>query len=433
MNLVQAAVLEVYAGVRLEGFLADRALERVLRREKQLFSSERRAVAESVYGMLRQEKRLDFAMFGEKPPALPASDLHALRFAALRVLEGADPQEAAATHGIAPRLRGALERVRTPLPEGLPPARRIELEGSLPPFVAELLLEELGEAEALEFTRAIGKRAPLTVRVNTLKTTREALAARLAEEGVPSHPTRYSPLGLTLESRINAFSLGAFRDGWFEIQDEGSQLLSMLVGARPKEQVFDTCAGAGGKTLALAADMRNSGELHALDVDPRRLEELARRARRAGVHNTRVKPLPAEPEEADRFIERLRGRGARVLIDAPCSGLGSIRRNPDARYRFTPEDFTRYPALQSELLQRFARLVAPGGRLVYATCSVARAENEAVVERFLESGAPFTLLKADEVLGFEGAEELVSGPYLRLFPHRHGTDGFFAAVLQRAD
>ncbi len=431
MNLVQAAVLEVYGSVRSEGYLADRALERVLRRETGLFSSERRAVAESVYGLLRQEKRLDFAMFGEQTPSLPASDLHALRFAALRVLEGEDPAIAAQTHAIAPKLRARLERVRQPLPNDLSPERRIELEGSLPPFIARLLLEELGADEALQFTRAIGQRAPLTVRTNTLKATRDELAKRLAEEGVPSHPTKYSPLGLTLETRINAFSLGAFRDGWFEIQDEGSQLLTMLVGARPKEQVFDTCAGAGGKTLALAAEMRNSGELHALDVDPRRLEELSRRARRADVHNTRVKPLPADPGEADAFIDTMRGRGARVLIDAPCSGLGSIRRNPDARYRLNEADLTKYPALQTELLERFARLVKPGGRLVYATCSIARAENEAVVERFLASGAPFEVVPADSVLGFEAAKELVSGPYLRTFPHRHGSDGFFAAVLKR--
>ena len=242
-----------------------------------------------------------------------------------------------------------------------------------------------------------------------------------------AHPTRFSPLGVALHSRLNAFGLSAFREGLFELQDEGSQLIGQLVQARAGERVVDACAGAGGKALALSADMQNKGELVALDKDPQRLSELARRARRAGVFNLRLKPIPAEADGAERALESLFGHADRVLIDAPCSGLGTLRRNPDARYRIVPGDIERYAALQRELLARFARLARKGGRVVYATCSIAREENEGVVEAFLASGAPFRLVSASPLVPIETTR----GPYLRLFPHLHGTDGFFAAVLER--
>jgi 16S rRNA (cytosine967-C5)-methyltransferase len=404
-DLVRSAVLEVYAAVRSEGQLADRALDRVLRRERRLYSQERRAVAESVYGLLRQERRLDFVLFGgAPPPKLGWSELYEARLSAL---------EAGAASA--------------PLPENLPMLDRVGLEGSLPPFLAKMLVEELGEANALELSRALASRAPLTVRANLLKGDRATLAERLSAEGVRSSATRWSPLGLTLEARGNALALQAYEEGRFEIQDEGSQLIALLMEAKPGERVVDACAGAGGKTLALAAAMQNKGELWAFDVDAKRLGELKQRARRAGVHNVRIQALSAEPSGSDP-LERLRGKSDRVLVDAPCSGLGTLRRSPDARYRLKPEDFIRFPALQASILVRFAPLVRPGGRLVYATCSLARQENEAVIEEFLASKAPFRAVSIGPLLG---QPALAQGPFLRLYPHRHGTDGFFAAVLER--
>src|SRR5262249_12401408 len=243
-------------------------------------------------------------------------------------------------------------------------------------------------------------------------------------------PTLLSPLGVILESRPNAFSLRAFKQGQLELQDEGSQLLGMLVDPPPKI-VVDACAGAGGKTLQLAAAMKNRGELYAFDVSERRLEELRKRARRAGVYNVRIRPT-VSGEEARAAGADLIGRAHRVLVDAPCSGSGALRRNPDARYRRTAEEVRAHAERQKRLLSAFAELVRPGGRLVYGTCSVLREENEEVVEDFLRRRPDFTLLPIAEVLGDELARRLVRDGYLRLAPHLHGTDGFFGAALQRS-
>jgi 16S rRNA (cytosine967-C5)-methyltransferase len=205
----------------------------------------------------------------------------------------------------------------------------------------------------------MNERAPLTARVNLLRTTREALLERLSAEGVDARPTPLSPLGLFLETRQNAFALPSFREGLFELQDEGSQLLGLLVDA-PPTRVVDACAGAGGKTLQLAAQMRNRGELFALDIDARRLEELKRRARRAGVHNARIRPIPAPGPEVAPALADLVDRADRVLVDAPCSGTGTFRRKPDARYRLTEAMLAQHIERQHLLLEQFAPLVRPG-------------------------------------------------------------------------
>jgi 16S rRNA (cytosine967-C5)-methyltransferase len=424
---VRASVLEAYAAVREDGQLADRTLERILRRERALYSHERRAIGETLYALLRSERRLDFALFGrDAPPS--GSGLFTLRLAALEVLSGGEPRSIAASHGLSPATATRLARVRNPLPDDLSARERIALVGSFPDFLAALLSDELGAKDALAFAHAMEERAPLTVRANTLLCDRDALAARLAREGCETTKTRLAPHGLVLQTRINVFALPSFKEGWFEVQDEGSQLLATLVGARPRERVVDACAGAGGKTLALAADMRNTGEILALDVDERRLDELRPRARRARAHNVRVRLIP-EGDVASTALDDLMSRADRVLVDAPCTGLGTLRRNPDARYRMVPEDLIRHVERQRVLLPRFAALVRPGGLLVYATCSVARAENEGIVEGFLACGAPFRIRPVEEVLpNLLGTSP---GPFLKLLPHRHGTDGFFAAVLER--
>jgi 16S rRNA (cytosine967-C5)-methyltransferase len=232
-----------------------------------------------------------------------------------------------------------------------------------------------------------------------------------------------------LETRINAFSLEAFREGLFEIQDEGSQVLGMLVDA-PPTQVLDACAGAGGKTLQLAAQMKNRGELHALDIDARRLEELKRRARRAGVHNVRIHALEKQGE-TEATLEPFQKRMDRVLIDAPCSGTGTLRRKPDARYRLTEAELKVNVERQKRLLGRFAPLLKVKGRLIYGTCSVLREENEAVVEDFLSRHSDFERRPVSEKLPAALTEQVSQGGYLRLYTHRHGTDGFFGALIER--
>jgi 16S rRNA (cytosine967-C5)-methyltransferase len=346
---------------------------------------------------------------------------------------GAAPPEVAARRlGVPPRaIMAALDRPAERIAAIPDPVERLAVEASLPPWIVERFVAELGLAEAGALARAMNERAPLTVRANLLKTRRDALQSRLTGEGTSARLTRFSPWGLVLDGHANAFALPSFQEGLFEIQDEGSQLVALAVGARPGWKVADACAGAGGKALALSAEMHGKGSLIALDSDADRLAEAQRRARRAGVHNLRARPIPAG-QEAIADLADLAGQCERVLVDAPCAGLGTLRRKPDARWRLKPDDPARFAALQKELLVRFAALVKPGGRLVYATCSIGRAENAdvaAFVVREVAGLAPFPLSVA---LGEDLARTLgADGHMLQLLPHRHGTDGFFVAAFTR--
>ena len=371
-DLVDAAVLEVHGLVHDQGWLADRALERVLRTDR-LWASERRAAAEALYGLTRWQGQLDWLL----SPAGPPPDL-ATRYAAwLTRFGGLDRQPRRAASRCRP---AAWRRSTRPTPGWTRWTTRWSgwrCRRSLPRWIAERFVAELGLAEAEALAAVLNERAPLTVRANLLKGDREALRARLAAEGTSATLTPYSPWGLTLDGHQNAFALQSFKDGAFEIQDEGSQLIALACGARPGMTVVDACAGAGGKTLALAAEMRNKGTLWALDSDADRLDEARRRARRAGVDNLRTRAIAAGDEAAAQLAD-LRGRADVVLVDAPCSGLGTLRRKPDARWRLSPADPERFAALQRELVARFATLLKPGGRLVYATCAISRVENEGV-------------------------------------------------------
>ncbi|WP_426750818.1 RsmB/NOP family class I SAM-dependent RNA methyltransferase [Myxococcus sp. Y35] len=433
-DLVLQACLEAYGSVRHEGRMADRALDFTLRRKANLYSNERRAVAERVYGLLRRQRTVDFLLSRAHPrfDTLETSRQDVLRLAASRVLYGEPHGLVARQSALAPAdaaALGALPEAAAGL-EAMPPRAHFPIAASLPDFLAERFLATFGR-DAARAAEAMNERAPLVARANLLKGDRDALAQRLRAESVEVTPTPLSPLGLVLETRINAFSLESFREGLMELQDEGSQLLGMLVDA-PPTRVVDACAGAGGKTLQLAAQMKNRGDLHALDVDERRMEDLKKRARRAGVHNVRTQLIPHEGPEADAALTPLKGKADRVLVDAPCSGTGTFRRKPDARYRLTPEDLEMHVGRQKALLARFARLVKPGGRLIYGTCSVLREENEGVVEDFLARHPDFTVKPVAELLGPELGEKVGPGPFLRLAPHTHGTDGFFGAVLVRA-
>ena len=427
-DLVDAVVLEVYGLVHEQGWLADRALERVLRREHRLFAAERRAAAEALYGLVRWQGQIEWLLGPAGPRALPAA-----RYALFLARFGGVAPGAAARRLGAPReALAALEGADARIAAVADPVERFAVEESLPRWIAGRFAAELGLPEAKALARAMNQRAPVTVRANLLKTTREELRERLATEGVASEPTSHSPWGLVLDGGANAFALRSFRSGLFEMQDEGSQLVALACAARPGHRVVDACAGAGCKSLALAMEMRNKGDLHALDSDAGRLDEARRRARRAGVHNLRARAIPAGPEAAQAIAD-LAGQADRVLVDAPCSGLGTLRRKPDARWRLQPGDPERFAATQKQLAARFAPLVKPGGRLVYATCAVGRAENEEVAAFVLAEVpglAPFPLAAA---LGEDLARSLgAQGHTLTLHPHRHGTDGFFIAAFERA-
>jgi 16S rRNA (cytosine967-C5)-methyltransferase len=430
-DLVTQACLEAYGAIRHEGRLADRALDFTLRSKKHLYSNERRAVAERIYALLRRQITVEHLLDRARPgfDKLASTQKDLLRIAASRVLMG--ESVASVTRGMG--LGGADAQGLELLPaaaaelQAMPSRDRYPIAASLPPFLAEKFREEFG-AQAETAAEAMNERGPLSARVNTLKGDREKLMQLLRDEGADCRAAPLSPLGVILETRINAFSMAAFQDGYFELHVEGSLLLGMLVDP-PPTKVIDACAGAGGKTLQLAAQMKNRGELFAFDINERRMEDLRRRARRADVHNVRVRVIPESGDPAREAVKDLVGKADRVLVDAPCSGTGTYRRKPDARYRLGPEDLAMQVARQRELLGRFSELVKPGGRIIYGTCSVLREENEAVVEDFLAAHPEFSLKPASDELGPELGAKTTRGGYLRLAPHLHGTDGFFGAIL----
>ncbi|GAA0587202.1 RsmB/NOP family class I SAM-dependent RNA methyltransferase [Caenispirillum bisanense] len=310
----------------------------------------------------------------------------------------------------------------------MPPAVRFEV----PDWIWSRFADLFGEDAERELT-AMLEEAPLDLRVNTLKGDRDAAMAALEAEGVRSEPARLSPVGLRLRGgRVNLAGLKVFNDGLVEVQDEGSQLVALLADARPGMAVVDFCAGAGGKTLGLAAAMDNKGRLVACDVSEGRLERSAVRLKRAGAHNVTRRTLTSEH---DKWVKRQAGTFDRVLVDAPCTGTGTWRRNPDARWRLKDEHLEDLKGRQASILDSAARLVKPGGRLVYATCSLLPEENQGQIDAFLgRHGEAFRLKPVAEVW----AEVIGSPPCpaggdtLRLTPARHHTDGFFVAVLERA-
>jgi len=304
---------------------------------------------------------------------------------------------------------------------------------NLPEWLATALREQVGnEFDAL--VASLNQPAPLDLRVNVLKKKREAVLAELRQAGLPCEPTPYSPMGIRLQGKPSLAKLPAFVQGDVEVQDEGSQLLALLLDAKRGEMVVDFCAGAGGKTLAIGAAMRNSGRLYAFDTSGHRLDALKPRLARSGLSN--VHPVAIAHERDDR-IKRLAGKIDRVLVDAPCSGLGTLRRSPDLKWRQNPQTVAAQAELQLAILNSAARLLKPGGRLVYATCSLLPAENEAVVTAFGEAQPDFEPVPVAGLLETALVPQAAflctgdGGQMLRLWPHRHATDGFFAAVWRK--
>jgi 16S rRNA (cytosine967-C5)-methyltransferase len=290
---------------------------------------------------------------------------------------------------------------------------------------------DLDAAEFVALAQSLMQSAPLDLRVNLLKSTRDAALAELRSLGIAAEPMRYSPWGLRVQGKPALNRSALFTEGAIEVQDEGSQLLALLLAPRRGEMVADFCAGAGGKTLALGAMMRNTGRLYAFDVAEHRLDKLRPRLARSGLSN--VYPVVIAHERDDR-IQRLAGKLDRVLVDAPCTGTGTLRRNPDLKWRLGEAELPKLAAQQAAILKSAASLLKPGGRLVYATCSLLPLENRAVVEQFLHEQPTFTLQNAAEALASQQVifEPGADNAMLELFPHRHGTDGFFAAVMQRS-
>jgi 16S rRNA (cytosine967-C5)-methyltransferase len=316
-----------------------------------------------------------------------------------------------------------LRQVRAARNEGLPDAVRAEL----PDWLWHKLEIQHGRDQAMRMAQGLLNAAPLDLRVNVARTTREDVLARLETDGIEAVATPYSPAGVRLAGKpaINHHPL--FLDGLIEVQDEGSQLLAWLLAPRRSEMIADYCAGAGGKTLALAMLMRGAGRIYAMDVSAKRLSALAARAARAQVSNIHSIALAGDN---DARAKRLAGKLERVLVDAPCSGFGTLRRNPDLKWRHAANAITELSQKQLRILESASRLVKTGGRLLYATCSVLREENEAIVDAFHGAHPEFKPLSCAQIFAAHKIA-IDTSERLRLWPHVHGTDGFFAAVFER--
>jgi 16S rRNA (cytosine967-C5)-methyltransferase len=401
----------------LEGTLpADSQMASYFRAHPVMGVHDRGQVAETVYGCLRDRRVLEY-LCGDGGTT---SDC----LVAARLLRQGLSARALEDNGYRRDVRELAARVRTLDPATLPP----EVRANLPDWLWQRLVAELGEPEALSLADALNRPAPVDLRVNSHKASREEVQQRLAKQGFETTPTPFSPVGLRRATRESLFNTAAFKDGLFEIQDEGSQLLSLLLEPRRNEMVVDFCAGAGGKTLHLGALMGNTGSLYAFDTSAKRLERLKPRLRRSGLQNVRTVAIAHERDER---VQRLAGKADRVLVDAPCSGIGTLRRNPDIKWRSI--DLAALVADQQRILAAAATLVKPDGRLVYATCSLLREENDEVVSAFLAAHASFTIMPAVEILARRHVTLDMPDAALRLLPHRHGTDGFFAMALQRSD
>ena len=412
------ACAELVAQVLKFDHPADAVVSRYFREHRSLGPRERATLAETAYAVLRRKLQYEhFAGSGSGP-----------RERRLAILGFAGPRDFLKS-ALSEQEKAWLEQC-----DAVDPASLIERHRhNLPEWLAGPLKEQLGD-EFWALAQALNTPAPLDLRVNALTDKREDVQQELQLAGIAARPTPYSPWGLRIEGKPALTKLDAFARGAVEVQDEGSQLLALLTDARRGQMVVDFCAGAGGKTLALGAAMRNTGRLYAFDVSAHRLDNLKPRLARSKLSN--VHPA-AIAHERDERIKRLAGKIDRVIVDAPCSGLGTLRRNPDLKWRQSPQGLAELAAKQQAILESAARLLKPGGRIVYATCSLLRAENEDIAAAFTAAHPGYRRLSVRDLLESAKVADAASlcsadGMDLRLWPHRHHTDGFYAAAWEKA-
>lgn len=389
---------------------ADAVMSAFFREHRKLGSRDRKLISETVYAVLRRYCWLCALLE-------PQENSHRnLAIAALLRLRGHNLRE------INELLKSSEQTLATEL-KARKPELSLAQQAELPQWVIDKL--DWPESDILALGQALQQAAPLDLRVNSFKGKRKKVLAQFAEEGIAAEETPHSNIGIRLGEKIALQQHPLFQDGQLEVQDEGSQLLGLMVAAKRGEMVVDFCAGAGGKTLLLASAMANRGRVYAVDVSEKRLKNLSPRLKRSGLSNISTILIN---DEQDARIKRLNGKIDRVLVDAPCSGMGTLRRNPDLKFRQSSQSVSELNAKQSAILESAAHLLKPSGRLVYATCSLLREENEDIVEAFLAKHTDFTLLPVNEALP---KLELEMGDYLKLYPHLHQTDGFFAAAMVR--
>jgi 16S rRNA (cytosine967-C5)-methyltransferase len=396
---------------------ADAVISHYFRSRHELGPRERAFIAESVYAVLRRKRLLE-RLCGPQPKT------RQLLLAALAKLQGVSQRQFGET--LDKDETAWLIALKGQAEPALTPAEQVDL----PDWLYERLARDRSADDILALARGLNQPAPLDLRVNSLKTDRDAVLARLATDGIAAQPCRLAPLGIRLKEKPVLSRHPLYLAGEIEVQDEGSQLLAHLLDPKRGEMVVDFCAGAGGKTLLLGALMRSTGRLYAFDVADKRLARLKPRVARSGLSNVHPACLAGEN---DARVKRLAGKIDRVLVDAPCSGLGTLRRNPDLKWRQTAASVAELSHKQRDILAAAARLVKPGGRLVYATCSILSEENEEVVDAFLVTHPEFRRLDAAGILT---AQKIAlvgrGGGDLHLLPHLDDTDGFYAAVLERS-
>ncbi len=373
---------------------ADKVIERLLKANRKWGSQDRAVVSEIFYNIIRWRKRLEYYMGeGVKP-----NNIYKLMLAYL-LWSKTNYKKFEEFDGI------KISDILTKLKKGTVPTKAIE--HSIPDWLAETLEKELGKNWEKEMN-SLNEQAPTILRTNRLKTTPKHLISELKEENVESFEIRGFEDAIQLQEKKNVFLTSAFKEGFFEVQDAASQKIGEFLDVKPGMRVVDACAGAGGKTLHIAAKMENKGQIIALDIHAWKLAELKRRAKRAGAHNIEIREITD-----NKVIKRLHEKADRVLIDAPCSGLGVLKRNPDAKWKIDQDFIDRIKTEQQQILQDYAKMVKKGGKLVYATCSILPSENNEQVEKFLENNADFKLIKQESIFPSEGY------------------DGFYMALIER--
>ena len=400
MRLHRNLVFTVIDSMKLifnEGEYADKVVEKALKRDKRWGARDRKFVAETIYDMVRW-KRLYNEIAGTKSHYTTENVWK--NFAVLAVLKGYKLPDWNQLQGVPERrIKGKFDELQK---------ERVFKE-SIPDWMDELCVKELGEEKWTKEISALNEQAEVILRVNTLKTTKLALQKKLEDEGIETEPIRGYEYALKLKERANVFVTEAFKLGFFEVQDASSQLVAEYLDVKPGMKVIDTCAGAGGKSLHLAALMENKGQLIATDIYESKLRKLKIRARRNGVHNITTKEI-----DSLKVIKKMKGTADRVLIDAPCSGIGVLKRNPDSKWKLEPEFIDNIIKTQAEILENYAQLVKVGGKMVYATCSILPSENENQVKNFLKNHPEFELEKQTKVSAYKS-----------------GFDGFYMALLER--
>jgi 16S rRNA (cytosine967-C5)-methyltransferase len=393
---------------------ADAALKQFFRDHPNLGQRDRALIADTVYAALRRRRLLEHVTPNATAREIALATLVKLQGVGISQIEGA--------------VTGDERKWLADLKALDLATLAFGIRADLPDWVLTRLRSRMPDDEVMALAQALQQPAPLDLRVNTVKAPREGVMDRLDHDDTEAAETRYSPLGVRLRDKPAINKHPMFLDGAVEVQDEGSQLVGLLMEPRRGEMVVDFCAGAGGKTLQMGASMHSSGRLYAFDVSDKRLANLGPRLKRSGLSNVFPQRIS---NENDAKVKRLRGKIDRVLVDAPCTGLGTLRRNPDLKSRQDEAALAELTAKQASILAAAATLVKPGGRLVYATCSLLAEENEDIVQAFLAAHADFTLVPVADVLKRQNIALPRTDQYLRLYPHVHDTDGFFAAVMER--